>query len=136
VRHCFNSRIFCIRHADSEGSTFRTVAWDRQQRCSPPHFRTSEFATPRESSSAANDDLSCPYVTNVGATKVYPGRNVFEPESAVVDPLDIHIRGHFLQAEVSATFSFSPIIKQTLCSRFFRITARRILTTRVTASLA
>lgn len=28
---------------------------------------------------------SCPYLTNVGATKVLPGRTVFEPESAVVD---------------------------------------------------
>ena len=31
---------------------------------------------------------SCPYVTNVGATKVYPGRTVYEPESAAVDPLN------------------------------------------------
>ncbi|KAL9051920.1 MAG: hypothetical protein Q9162_005704 [Coniocarpon cinnabarinum] len=29
---------------------------------------------------------NCPYVTNVGGTKVYPGRSVFEPESAVFDP--------------------------------------------------
>ncbi|OKL59359.1 Aorsin [Talaromyces atroroseus] len=29
---------------------------------------------------------SCPYITNVGATKVYPGHTVWEPESAVVDP--------------------------------------------------
>lgn len=29
---------------------------------------------------------TCPYVTNVGATKVYPGKTVFEPESAVFDP--------------------------------------------------
>ncbi|TAQ88300.1 hypothetical protein B7494_g3398 [Chlorociboria aeruginascens] len=28
----------------------------------------------------------CPYVTNVGATKVYPGKTVYDPESAVVDP--------------------------------------------------
>ncbi|MCJ1312513.1 hypothetical protein MMC25_006187 [Agyrium rufum] len=28
---------------------------------------------------------SCGFVTNVGATKVYPGRTVFQPESAVVD---------------------------------------------------
>src|SRR4051794_34345631 len=31
--------------------------------------------------------FSCPYVTNVGATKVYPGKTVFDPESAVVDPI-------------------------------------------------
>lgn len=29
---------------------------------------------------------NCPYITNVGATKVYPGKTVFEPESAVYDP--------------------------------------------------
>lgn len=29
---------------------------------------------------------SCPWLTNVGATKVYPGKTVFEPESAVNDP--------------------------------------------------
>ena len=29
---------------------------------------------------------TCPWVTNVGATKVYPGHTVFEPESAVFDP--------------------------------------------------
>lgn len=29
---------------------------------------------------------TCPYVLNVGATKVYPGRTVYEPESAVYDP--------------------------------------------------
>lgn len=30
---------------------------------------------------------SCPYVTNVGATKVYPGHTVFEVESAANDPV-------------------------------------------------
>jgi tripeptidyl-peptidase-1 len=29
--------------------------------------------------------VSCPYVTAVGATKVYPGHTVFEPESAAND---------------------------------------------------
>lgn len=29
---------------------------------------------------------SCPWLTNVGATKVYEGKTVFEPESAVYDP--------------------------------------------------
>jgi tripeptidyl-peptidase-1 len=29
---------------------------------------------------------SCPYVTTVGATKVLPGRTVFEPESVASDP--------------------------------------------------
>ncbi|KAF2768507.1 subtilisin-like protein [Teratosphaeria nubilosa] len=29
---------------------------------------------------------SCPWLTNVGATKVYPGHTVFEPESAANDP--------------------------------------------------
>ncbi|KAH7321462.1 putative protease S8 tripeptidyl peptidase I, partial [Rhexocercosporidium sp. MPI-PUGE-AT-0058] len=30
---------------------------------------------------------NCPYITNVGATKVYPNRTVYEPESACNDPL-------------------------------------------------
>lgn len=30
-------------------------------------------------------NTSCPYLTVVGATKVYPGRTVFEPESAAND---------------------------------------------------
>ncbi|THW17881.1 aorsin [Aureobasidium pullulans] len=29
---------------------------------------------------------SCPWLTNVGGTKIYPGRSVYEPESAVNDP--------------------------------------------------
>ncbi|KAL7928922.1 subtilisin-like protein [Trichoderma chlorosporum] len=40
-----------------------------------------------------NDDVfsptqpnSCPWLTNVGATKVYPGKTVYDPESAVFDP--------------------------------------------------
>lgn len=38
---------------------------------------------------------SCPWLTNVGATKVYPGRTVFEPESAVVDPPGMPYRGAY-----------------------------------------
>lgn len=38
---------------------------------------------------------SCPWLTNVGATKVYPGKTVFEPESAVVDPAGHPYRGAF-----------------------------------------
>ncbi|KAF2163435.1 hypothetical protein M409DRAFT_37264 [Zasmidium cellare ATCC 36951] len=30
--------------------------------------------------------INCPYATAVGATKVYPGHTVFEPESAAYDP--------------------------------------------------
>jgi tripeptidyl-peptidase I len=29
---------------------------------------------------------NCPWITNVGATKVYPGYTVYDPESAVFDP--------------------------------------------------
>jgi tripeptidyl-peptidase-1 len=29
---------------------------------------------------------SCPYVTSVGATMVYPGYTVYDPESAAVNP--------------------------------------------------
>ncbi|KNG91684.1 putative protease S8 tripeptidyl peptidase I [Aspergillus nomiae NRRL 13137] len=33
---------------------------------------------------------SCPYITNVGATKVYPGYTVSQPESAVYDPAGLY----------------------------------------------
>lgn len=47
---------------------------------------------------------SCPYITNVGATKVYPGHTVFEPESAVVDP-----KGHPYRSAFSSGGGFSNI---------------------------
>jgi tripeptidyl-peptidase I len=47
---------------------------------------------------------TCPYITNVGATKVYPGRTVFEPESAVVDPA-----GHPYKVAFSSGGGFSNI---------------------------
>ncbi|KAK0254176.1 hypothetical protein LTS09_010897 [Friedmanniomyces endolithicus] len=47
---------------------------------------------------------SCPWLTNVGATKVYPGRTVFEPESAVVDP-----PGHPYHSAFSSSGGFSNI---------------------------
>ncbi|CZR58938.1 related to tripeptidyl-peptidase I [Phialocephala subalpina] len=31
--------------------------------------------------------VNCPYITVVGATKIYPNHTVYDPESAVVDPL-------------------------------------------------
>jgi hypothetical protein len=63
-----------------------TVAWDQTQRSSPLHFRTSEFDTSNSKFSTANNYPSYPYVTDVGATKVYPRWTFFEPESGVVDP--------------------------------------------------
>ncbi|KAK6397550.1 hypothetical protein LTR65_006527 [Meristemomyces frigidus] len=47
---------------------------------------------------------SCPWLTNVGATKVYPGRTVFEPESAVVD-----LAGHPYSSAFSSGGGFSNI---------------------------
>ncbi|POS76710.1 Pro-kumamolisin [Diaporthe helianthi] len=47
---------------------------------------------------------NCPYVTNVGATKVYPGRTVFEPESAVYDPA-----GHPFSLNFSSGGGFSNV---------------------------
>jgi tripeptidyl-peptidase-1 len=47
---------------------------------------------------------TCPYITNVGATKVYPGRTVYEPESAVVDPA-----GHPYRSAFSSGGGFSNI---------------------------
>jgi len=47
---------------------------------------------------------SCPYLTNVGATKVYPGRTVYEPESAANDPA-----GHPYRSAYSSSGGFSNI---------------------------
>lgn len=47
---------------------------------------------------------SCPWLTNVGATKVYPGRTVYEPESAVVD-----LAGHPYHSAFSSGGGFSNI---------------------------
>ncbi|KAK4556381.1 hypothetical protein LTR86_006525 [Recurvomyces mirabilis] len=47
---------------------------------------------------------SCPWLTNVGGTKVYPGRTVYEPESAVVDPA-----GHPYRSAYSSGGGFSNI---------------------------
>ena len=47
---------------------------------------------------------NCPYLTNVGATKVYPGKTVNDPESAVVDPA-----GHPYRRAFSSGGGFSNI---------------------------
>ncbi|EMD00234.1 hypothetical protein BAUCODRAFT_119783 [Baudoinia panamericana UAMH 10762] len=47
---------------------------------------------------------SCPWLTNVGATKVYPGRTVYEPESAANDPA-----GHPYHNAFSSSGGFSNI---------------------------
>ncbi|KAF2090832.1 subtilisin-like protein [Saccharata proteae CBS 121410] len=47
---------------------------------------------------------NCPWLTNVGATKVYPGKTVFEPESAVFDPA-----GHPYSVNYSSGGGFSNI---------------------------
>ncbi|KAF7198229.1 Aorsin, partial [Pseudocercospora fuligena] len=47
---------------------------------------------------------TCPYVTNVGATKVYPGYTVYDPESAVYDPA-----GHPYSVNFSSGGGFSNI---------------------------
>lgn len=47
---------------------------------------------------------TCPYVTNVGATKVYPGRTVKDPESAVYDPA-----GHPYSVNFSSGGGFSNV---------------------------
>lgn len=47
---------------------------------------------------------SCPWLTNVGATKVYQGKSVFQPESAVFDPA-----GHPYAVNYSSGGGFSNI---------------------------
>lgn len=46
----------------------------------------------------------CPYVTNVGATKVYPGKTISDPESAVFDPA-----GHPYHVNFSSGGGFSNV---------------------------
>lgn len=48
--------------------------------------------------------MNCPYVTSVGATKVYPGHTVYEPESAVLDPA-----GHPYHTTFSSGGGFSNV---------------------------
>jgi tripeptidyl-peptidase I len=48
--------------------------------------------------------VNCPWVTAVGATKVYPGKTVFEPESAVYDPA-----GHPYHVNYSSGGGFSNV---------------------------
>jgi tripeptidyl-peptidase-1 len=50
---------------------------------------------------------SCPYVTNVGATKVYPGKTVKDPESAAYDPA-----GHPYRSAFASGGGFSNIYPQ------------------------
>lgn len=47
---------------------------------------------------------SCPWVTNVGATKLYPGKTIADGESAVVDPA-----GHPYSVAFSSGGGFSNI---------------------------
>ncbi|QKX58260.1 uncharacterized protein TRUGW13939_05381 [Talaromyces rugulosus] len=47
---------------------------------------------------------TCPYITNVGATKVYPGKTVSDPESAVFDPA-----GHPYSVNFSSGGGFSNV---------------------------
>ena len=62
---------------------------------------------------------TCPWITNVGATKVYPGKTVFEPESAVFDPA-----GHPYSVNFSSGGGFSnvypvPEYQKSAVSTFF-----------------
>jgi tripeptidyl-peptidase-1 len=62
---------------------------------------------------------TCPYVTNVGATKVYPGKTVYDPESAVYDPA-----GHPYSVNFSSGGGFSnvypiPKYQQSAVATFF-----------------
>ncbi|EHL01475.1 putative Aorsin [Glarea lozoyensis 74030] len=47
---------------------------------------------------------TCPFVTSVGATKVYPGKTVYDPESAVYDPA-----GHPYSVNFSSGGGFSNV---------------------------
>ncbi|PQE18973.1 hypothetical protein CJF32_00010051 [Rutstroemia sp. NJR-2017a WRK4] len=62
---------------------------------------------------------TCPYVTSVGATKVYPGYSVYDPESAVFDPA-----GHPYSVNYSSGGGFSnvypiPDYQKAFVAKFF-----------------
>ncbi|PQE05979.1 protease S8 tripeptidyl peptidase I protein [Rutstroemia sp. NJR-2017a BBW] len=62
---------------------------------------------------------TCPYVTSVGATKVYPGYSVYDPESAVYDPA-----GHPYSVDFSSGGGFSnvypiPDYQKAFVAKFF-----------------
>jgi len=58
----------------------------------------------------ADSLYSCPYVTAVGATKVYPGRTVFEPESVAFDSqLDFASGGGFSNVYLAPSYQKSAV---------------------------
>ena len=106
--------------------TRRRGVWDLKG-CSsslsdPPPYPSSASSTnmginPCDSPTWPNN---CPWVTNVGATKVYPGKTVFEPESAVYDPA-----GHPYSVNYSSGGGFSnihatPKYQQAAVDTFFK----------------
>ncbi|KAH8821627.1 peptidase S8/S53 domain-containing protein [Xylogone sp. PMI_703] len=63
---------------------------------------------------------SCPWLTNVGATKVYPGHTVFEPESAVVDPAGHPYRDAFSSGGGFSNIYPIPSYQEAAVAEFFQ----------------
>jgi tripeptidyl-peptidase-1 len=64
----------------------------------------------------------CPYVTNVGATKVYPGHSVLgpEPESAVYDPAGFPYAVNFSSGGGFSNVYPIPQYQQSAVANFFK----------------
>ena len=62
---------------------------------------------------------SCPYVTNVGATKVYPGKTVTDPESAANDPKGDPYRTAFASGGGFSNIYPVPSYQQKAVSEYF-----------------
>lgn len=95
---------------DPEATTIPMAVWARVGRfsalLSPIGMPESERMRALLDACLTIQSHSCPYITNVGATKIYPGHSVFEaqPEGAVVDPA-----GHPYSSAFSSGGGFSNI---------------------------
>ncbi|KAK0115982.1 hypothetical protein ONS95_013021 [Cadophora gregata] len=62
---------------------------------------------------------NCPYITNVGATKVYANRTVYEPESACNDPLGQPYRVAYSSGGGFSNFYPAPSYQQSALETYF-----------------
>ncbi|OQN98904.1 hypothetical protein B0A48_15250 [Cryoendolithus antarcticus] len=63
---------------------------------------------------------SCPYLTNVGATKVYPGKTVYDPESAANDLAGAPYRSAYSSGGGFSNIFTTPDYQQSAVNTYFR----------------
>jgi tripeptidyl-peptidase-1 len=64
---------------------------------------------------------SCPWLTNVGATKVYPGKTVRDPESAANDPAGHPYRSAYSSGGGFSNIFTTPDYQKTAVSEYYKI---------------